>query len=268
MKVGFLITARLKSSRLKLKLLKPLHGRNAIERVIDRAKEVFEIDDIILCTSLNKQDLPLVKIAIENDIYYYNGSEEDVLQRMLEAAELFNLDYIIGITADNPLFSIYHANIISDMVRADKSLDYVYTTGMPIGVNIYAIKTLALKTVCQYKEEIDTEIWGALINRPEIFNISSVTASKEYQCNIIDRLTLDYIEDYLQLKEIFQDFKHGEVVDILEAYQTLIKHPNIAKLNAHIKQLDLSDAVKKRINLFFLSNQKKILNIKNRIYSL
>ncbi len=58
------------------------------------------------------------------------------------------------------MFSIYHANIISDMIRLDNSLDFVYTTGMPIGVNIYGIKTKALKTVCAIKEEVDTEIWG------------------------------------------------------------------------------------------------------------
>ena len=40
MKIGFLITARLKSTRLKLKILKPLNGYSVIERVIQRSKEV------------------------------------------------------------------------------------------------------------------------------------------------------------------------------------------------------------------------------------
>ena len=144
MKIGFLITARLKSSRLKLKLLKPLNGFSVVERVIQRAKQVEECSDIVLCTSSSNQDLPLMRIANKNNIYYHNGSSEDVLQRMLDAAELFQMDYVIGITADNPLFSIYHANIISDMIRSDSNLDFIYTTGMPIGVNIYGIKTKAL----------------------------------------------------------------------------------------------------------------------------
>ena len=82
MKIGFLITARLKSSRLKLKLLKPLNGFSVIERVIQRAKQVEECSDIVLCTSRSNQDLPLIRIANKNNIYYYNGSSEDVLQRI------------------------------------------------------------------------------------------------------------------------------------------------------------------------------------------
>ena len=59
MRLGFLITARLKSSRLKLKLLKQLNGYSVIDRVIQRAKQVKECDEIILCTSENNQDLRL-----------------------------------------------------------------------------------------------------------------------------------------------------------------------------------------------------------------
>ena len=63
MKIGFLITARLKSSRLKLKILKPLNGFSVIERIIQRAKKVKECSDIVLCTSKLSQDLPLMRTA-------------------------------------------------------------------------------------------------------------------------------------------------------------------------------------------------------------
>ena len=139
MKIGFLITARLKSSRLKLKILKPLNGFSVIERIIQRAKKVKESSDIVLCTSKLSQDLPLMRTAKKNNIYYYNGSAEDVLQRLLDAAELFEMDYFVGITADNPLFSIFHANLISDMIKSDNSIDFIFTSGLPIGANIYAI---------------------------------------------------------------------------------------------------------------------------------
>lgn len=266
MKIGFLITARLKSSRLKLKLLKPLHGRNVIERIIDRAKAVTECDEIILCTSNANQDLPLVRTAVENNIYYYNGPKEDVLQRLLEAAELFNLDYFIGITADNPLFSVYHANLLSDMIRTDPNIDYVYTTGMPIGVNMYAIKTKALQTVCEFKEEIDTEIWGYLLNRPDIFNVVELPVTEEYSFDAVKRMTLDHIEDYHMFRNIFQSFEWGEVVDILDVYDLFRANPEINKINAHIQQLDLAEDVKQRIADFFEQNRSKILAVKERIY--
>jgi spore coat polysaccharide biosynthesis protein SpsF len=266
MKIGFLITARLKSTRLKLKLLKPLNGYSVIERVIQRAKQVKECSDIVLCTSHLTQDLPLMRIAIKNDIYYYNGNPEDVLQRMLNAAELFQMDYVVGITADNPLFSIQHANMISDMFRSDNTLDFVYTTGMPIGVNIYGIKTKALKTVCSVKEEVDTEIWGYLINRPEIFNVKEIKADDKYQCKDY-RMTLDEINDYNFFVQLYEIFPKNSVIDVLDAYRCLQENPDIATINSMVIQKDLDDDTKERISKFYEENKDKILNLKKKIYS-
>tara|TARA_A100001011_G_C14246501_1_gene815822 strand:+ start:299 stop:1102 length:804 start_codon:yes stop_codon:yes gene_type:complete len=265
MKIGFLITARLKSSRLKMKLLKPLNGYTVIERVIQRAKKVKDCSDIVLCTSGLNQDLPLVKTAIENKIYYYNGNAEDVLQRLLDACKLFNMDYFIGITADNPLFSIHHANVISDMIKFDSSIDFIYTTGMPIGVNIYGIKIKALETVCSIKQEIDTEIWGYLINRPEIFNVKEIKVEKKYEFEK-SRITLDEIDDYNFFKEIYKNFPKNEIIDILDAYKFLRANPKIKSMNKDVVQRDLSYKIKNRISKFYQKNKDQILDIKRHIY--
>ena len=185
---------------------------------------------------------------------------------MLDAAELFQMDYVIGITADNPLFSIYHANIISDMIRSDGNLDFIYTTGMPIGVNIYGIKTKALKTVCSIKEEVDTEIWGYLINRPEIFNVQEIKVDNEYQCENY-RMTLDEINDYKFFTKLYGMFPKDGVIELLDAYQCLQENPEIAAINSTVVQRDLDEDVKKRISKFYEDNKDKILDLKKSIYS-
>lgn len=265
MKIGFLITARLKSSRLRLKILKPLNGYSVIERIIQRAKQVRECSDIVLCTSKVNQDLPLLRTAKNSNIYYFNGSADDVLQRLLDAAELFEMSHFVGITADNPLFSIYHANLITEMIKSNNNLDFIYTSGLPIGANIYAINTKALKTVCKVKEEIDTEIWGYLINRPEIFNIKEIKADKEYQRKDF-RLTLDEIDDYKFFCELYNAFPKNDVIDLLDAYQFLKKNPKVASLNSNVVQRDLDEEIKKRISKFYKKNKDKILSIKKSIY--
>ena len=75
MKIGFLITARLKSTRLPRKILKNLHGKTVIERIIDRAKEVVNISEIVLCTSVNPHDKLLIDVAEKNNISYFIGDE-------------------------------------------------------------------------------------------------------------------------------------------------------------------------------------------------
>jgi spore coat polysaccharide biosynthesis protein SpsF len=266
MNIGFLITARLKSTRLKYKVLKDLNGYSVIERVIQRAKKVKGCNDIVLCTSHLSQDLPLVKSSIKNDIFYYNGSPEDVLQRLLDAAELFQMDYIVGITADNPMFSIYHANLITDMFKANNDLDFIYTTGMPIGVNIYGMKTKALKTVCSIKEEIDTEIWGYLINRPEIFNVEEIIAGIEFRFENC-RMTLDEINDYKFFERLYSFFPKEDVIDVLDAYRCLEENQDMAAINNMVIQKDLDAEIKERITKFYKDNKNAIVDLKNSIYS-
>jgi len=112
MKIGFLIIGRLKSTRLPKKILLDIHGKPVIYHMIQRLKLSTKIDTIILCTSINPQDKPLEKIAKDNDIECFLGDPDDVLLRMLNAAEKFNLDYILTITADCPFVDPFYADKI------------------------------------------------------------------------------------------------------------------------------------------------------------
>lgn len=265
MKIGFLITARLKSSRLKLKLLNQLNGQTVINHVINRAKEVVECDDIVLCTSEYNQDLPLVRIAQKENIYYFNGEGEDVLSRLKSASELFGFDFVICITADNPLFSIYHANLLSDYIRNNQNVDFITTVGMPVGVNIYAIKTKALQTVCEVKEEIDTEIWGPLIHK-DIFNVKEIDVESHFKYPKIERLTLDEIDDYHLFRNIYNNVS-GDIIDILDVYDFLEENPQILTLNENVTQKSLEEETLSRINNYFELNKVNILKLKERIYN-
>lgn len=265
MKIGFLITARLKSSRLPLKVLKDLNGRTVIERIIDRAKRVHTVSEIVLCTSTNPQDKPLVDIAKENNIYYFNGSEDDVLQRLLDAALFFNLDYFVGITADNPLFSIdYTSRIVDELVR--NNYDYVKLEGLPLGSATYGLKVKALQTICQVKNIINTEIWGRLIDRPELFDVYTIKVDKDlYRPEF--RLTLDYIEDYVLLNHLYSRIEFCEVLNLYNVIQYLDRHPEVAKINAECIQLDLDPDMINRIEENFKNNIEQIKEIKKKIYN-
>ncbi|WP_022668255.1 cytidylyltransferase domain-containing protein [Desulfospira joergensenii] len=266
MKTGFLITARLKSTRLKLKLLLPLNGKTVIERVIERAKSVSGIDEIVLCTSKESQDLPLVRIAADQDIYYFNGHPDDVLMRLHDAAIFYHMDYFIGITADNPLFSIYYANILCDMVKQDPSIDFAVTTGLPVGMNIYAIKTKALQVICKVKQEIDTEIWGSLINRPEIFNVVEYPVKKE-DAIPVERVTLDEPLDFMFFKKIYNSYPPDYVIEEPDLQNLLIGQPDMKDINSCVVQASLTEEKRIQIDDFFKSHHDHILKVKNQIYS-
>ena len=266
MKIGFLITARLKSTRLPMKLLLDLNGKSIVERVIERCKKVSNISEIILCTSSNKQDRPLVDIAKRNDIYYFLGNEEDVLKRLSDAATFFNLDYIINITGENPLFSIYHANLVVDEA-VKNNYDFIHLSGLPMGCAVYGLNPKALKTVCSFKEEIDTEIWGPLINRPEIFDVKEIHVSEAFELPNV-RITSDYIEDFQFINEIYSYFDEDSVPSFVSILKIIKDNPEILTINRHRKQASLDSVILERINSFFKTNSSEILRLKDKIYNL
>ncbi len=264
MKIGFLITARLKSTRLPQKLLLDLNGRTLLERVIDRCKKVADVSEIILCTSSNPQDKPLVDIAVRNKIYYFLGSEPDVLKRLSDAAAFFNLDYIINITGENPLFSIYHANLVVDQAKREFN-DFIYIDGLPIGCAVYGIRPEALKTVCNIKEEIDTEIWGPLINRPEIFDVKKIDASSPLNDAKL-RITADYLEDYLFIQKIFSHYPSNETPDYIQVSQLLRENPKLKEINQSRVQAQLDNNILEKIDAYFKHNKTAILKEKAKNY--
>lgn len=264
MKIGFLITARLKSSRLPLKILKSLAGQTVVEHVINRARHVQGIAEVVLCTSTNPQDRPLVDIARENGIYYYNGSENDVLKRLCDAAAFFELDNFLSITADNPLFSIDHGNLIVDIIKREKP-DYVKVSGLPLGAALYGVKSRAVQTLCRFKEIENTEIWGPLIDRPELFNVKHI-AVKGALCRPELRLTLDYEEDYRVLSHIYHILGREACLSLHQVVEYLSLHPEISALNHSCVQGSLDMETRKHIERQFADQKQRFLHIKQMVY--
>jgi len=235
MKTGLLITARLKSSRFPLKLLLRLQGREVVRHVIDRAKTVFGIDEIVLCTSSDPQDRPLVDIARQEGIHYFMGDDVDVLKRLRDAAIFFGIDGIVSITADNPLFCVYHANRVADFWRKNPQTDYIYLDTLPIGSAVYGLRTKALEVVCDFKKDADTEIWGAWLNHPEIFKVTPLVPEDFWRFDA--RLTLDNPEDLLFMQTLLERANVPLAHLGLQELKMLVQaYPELQSINAHIVQ--------------------------------
>ena len=103
MKKSIIIEARMNSSRLPGKHCYKVYGQNIIEYLIKRLKKVKYADDIILATTNTNKDDILFNISKKKKIKCFRGSEQNVMQRVLLAAEKNQTDSIISITADCPL---------------------------------------------------------------------------------------------------------------------------------------------------------------------
>ena len=68
---------------------------------MDRVKRAKNIDLVVLCTTKNPVDDKLVKLAEKLNIFWFRGSEIDVLKRYLDASKKLGVDYIVNVDGDD-----------------------------------------------------------------------------------------------------------------------------------------------------------------------
>src|SRR4051812_6369339 len=86
------VEARMRSSRLPGKMLSDIEGRPALLRLLDRLRQAKTLDAIVVATTVNAADDPLVHIVEAAGIRCYRGSEEDVLKRVVEAHRIMGTE--------------------------------------------------------------------------------------------------------------------------------------------------------------------------------
>ncbi|MDB3990741.1 hypothetical protein N9425_02675 [Gammaproteobacteria bacterium] len=219
-KAIILVAVRLKSSRLPMKALADLSGKPLIVRVTERLQKARIPENIIWCTSINKQDDPLEKIAKENNIKIFRGSELDVMSRFLEVARVESADTIVRVTGDNPLTD--HL-MIDFMLRKHLSerAEYTYTEELPIGTRPEIIDFDMLNNLhSQLQDPNSSEYMTLMLNRPDKFNILKL-GSYDSKLNRPElRLTVDTRDDLQLFEELYnnlgEDFLLKDVISWLD----------------------------------------------------
>lgn len=245
-KVGIFITARLKSTRLKEKVIKPISGKPMVTWMIERLKH-SNIRPIVLMTSTNLQDDPLIETAKENDIPFFRGSEDDVLDRIKCCAKEFDIDLIISVTADDPLKEISLMDNVVDMYL-DEKFDYIEIEGLPNGCEFYGISRDAVEKVCELKADEDTEIWGPyFLGKPELFKSKTLKIEDPQIIRPHYRVTVDTPEDFKLVTKIFEQLlKEKDFFDVYDICRLLDENPDLVKINADVKQKQIKKVNYKR----------------------
>lgn len=218
-----------------MKIILKINGIEIIRHMIHRLKENKIIDEIIICTSPNPQDKPLVDIANEEGIRYFLGDEEDVIQRLSDAAQHYKLDYVINVTADNPLVSLEYITKIYKKFKKTNA-DHIRCNDLPIGLYSYGLKLEALLKICEIKKSKQTEVWGSYFTETGLFSVRNLEVPIKYQRDY--RLTLDYQEDFELFKEIFHHFgEETYKVTLDDLIEFLDDNPKVTAINRNCQKL-------------------------------
>jgi spore coat polysaccharide biosynthesis protein SpsF len=265
MKVGFVIPSRLKSSRLKKKILMKLGEQSALDWAIDRARLSNSIDEVVVATTPLASDSEISKVCSKKAIRYFQGDPDDVLKRLRDTAEYFSFDYVVNITPDNTLFSIYLIDLMVSKIKENPNVDFFRYKDAMLGTGIYALKTNALKTICEFKDLVDTEIWGPLFHK-DYFEIEDIEMPEFLNRNY--RLTMDTELDYIMLNKVYKNLNISKenIVELREVIEYLDENPDVRAINESVVQNSVPTEILDKIDESFKKNENKFYEIRKKYY--
>lgn len=234
------IEARMTSTRLPGKVLKPACGKPMLELMVERLRRVPSLDGIVIATTVNATDDPVEALAHRLGVGIHRGSEEDVLRRVLDAALTHKVDVIVETTGDCPLIDPDAVEAcIAEYKRA--GVDYVANVlerTYPVGMDTQVFSTDILADVARRTDDIaDHEHVSLYIYRhPEIYSLKNVKAPAALTRPDL-ALTLDTPEDYALIAAVFEalypadpTFTLADILALLDA------RPDLARINEHVRR--------------------------------
>lgn len=236
MKYLALIQARCGSSRLPNKIMKEISGKPEIQWVIERVQRSRLVEEVMVITSIEKNNLPLVEFCSKNNVRVYIGSENDVLERYYQAAKLIKPEYVIRITADCPVFDWRYLDMAIKSMNDDT--DYVADLNetLPDGLDVEIIRFSALETA--YRNAVlaseREHVTMYIKNNKDKFKIQN------FECPIKNignkRWTLDEYEDFILISDIYEHFIGINKADFVteDILRYLEENPQIEKTNQKI----------------------------------
>ena len=234
MKVVALVQARMGSTRLPNKVMKPIGGIPMIELLLSRLSQAKEVDQIVVATSVDARNQPLVEHVLRHGYACEQGSENDVLDRYVQAARAHQADVVVRITGDCPLVD---PSLVDAAIRRFKSagVDYFSNTNPPTYPDGLDIEVCTLKALEQASQEtskpFDREHVTPYLREPGRFNIAAMQHSPDLSAL---RWTVDEPADFAVIEKVFQHFHPRTDFTWSEVLSLQLQQPDIFNINQHI----------------------------------
>lgn len=241
MRIVAIIQARMGSTRLPGKVLKPILGRPMLWHIVQRVRWVTGVVEVVVATSDQPGDNPIQRFCREYGIASFAGSENDVLDRFYHTAVKYEGDPLIRITGDCPfvdpgvvgrLLELYGTGRY-DHVGVATGAGAIFLDGgrFPDGLDAECFSFAVLErawrgaTEPSDREHVTPYMWRA----PGQFRVGTLKSEKDYSHL---RWTVDNESDFQLVSQayeaLYQEDKPFLMADIL---RYLASHPELAEIN-------------------------------------
>ena len=244
---GFIIEARTQSKRLPKKILLRLGNTNVLNYLINRIKPISKKykAKIVIATTKAKADEKIANLKKNKKIFIFRGSTNNVLERVIKAANKNKIDIIIRVTSDCPLID---TNLIEQSIQIylNNNVDLVtnaHIRSYPDGMDVEIIKLKALKKILKLvknESEMLEHVSLGFKKYSKYFSIINLIAPPNLFFPKIG-LTLDEKEDFILITKIVNFFKRKRQNYNCEDILNYLNNNNkILKINKKIKRTKYS----------------------------
>lgn len=199
------------STRLPGKILKPFYKNYCIlDIILENLQKVKDVK-IIVATSISPDNDNLENYLLQKGILVYRGSEDDVLERFIRAAEMYKIDGIIRVCSDNPFIDYKGVNLLIEKAKKSNA-DYIgyRVNGMPSIRTHFGFwgEFVTLKSLCKVYGISDDlseheHVTSHIYTHPKDFNCEWIECPPFLQGRDDIRLTIDTEEDMENARKVY-----------------------------------------------------------------
>lgn len=237
MKVASIIQARMGSQRFPGKVLKEIKGKPLLLYLVESMQRCSSVDEIVIATSDDRSDSPIVDFCVEKKISYFTGSLKNVAKRFQDLLAIFHVDAFVRISGDSPL--IDHRLVTQAVdIFCKSSCDIVTNVQkrtFPKGQSVEVIRRNLYCThypffVGEYDQEHVTPYF---YRNKEKFNIFNLESGNDWG---LVQLSIDTPEDFLVIENMIEimDKPHWkyELQDLMSLRGRALQAEKVKKKNA------------------------------------
>jgi spore coat polysaccharide biosynthesis protein SpsF len=245
MKRVIIIQARMSSTRLPGKVLMDVSGRPMLAQQLWRLKQCKMVDEIVIATTTNASDDPVVELAKQEQVPWFRGSEQDVLSRFVGAARQLQAEVIARVTGDCPLIDpTVIDRVITELVEHSTECDYasnVLRRTFPRGLDVEAFFWDVLLRIDRLAQSQAAREHVSIVprsERPDLFLCRSVEDSQD---NSDLRWTVDTATDLKVIRAFYTALGLAtKIVPYSGMLSFARNHLDLNQLNADNKTWDPS----------------------------
>lgn len=237
------IQARMGSTRLPGKVLRPIAGQPLLWHIIRRLRRSKLIDDIAIATTTNPLDEAIVEFGAAHRVTVVRGPENDVLARFAIAAERLDADVIVRVSSDAPFLDAGFIDHLVSHLMAQKG-DYVLMEEGALcaheGVDPLTRRGLAKLLREAHDDPVAREhVTGYFKLHPDFVPIAHAPAYPPL-ARKAGRLTIDTPDDLAFVEAVHArlEARAGEA-SLADLLMLLEREPELRGINSHVKQKQL-----------------------------